>query len=121
MLSDAGQPGPVLVNSYDYVRASGQKAKFLGLAVAGPWIEPAFEEKGVPQALRPAVIEILIDSFAAMLDAVAVSPVAAGRFVRVETRNVVAGRWKDEIHPSRTGAIAVADVFETALRTAGVL
>lgn len=121
MLSDAGQMAPVLVNSYDYVRASGKKAKFLGLAVAGPWIEPAFEEKGVPQALRPAVIEILIDSFAAMLDAVAVSPVAAGRFVRVETRNVVAGRWKDEIHPDRLGAIAVAGVFEDVLRAEGVL
>lgn len=121
MLSDVGQPARVFANSYDYVRASGDKATFLGIAVAGPWIRPAFEEKGVPVALREPVIHLLIDSFAAMLDGLVASPVAAGRLVRVETRNVVGTRWKDEIHPNRLGALAVAGVFEEALEAAGVL
>jgi len=121
MLSDVGQPARVFANSYDYVRASGDKAGFLGIAVAGPWIRPAFEEKGIPAALHEPVIRLLIDSFAAMLDGVAASPVAAGRLVRAETREVVGSRWKDEIHPNRLGAIRVAKAFEDALAAAGIL
>lgn len=121
MLDDAEQTAGVFVNSYDYVRASGEKAKFLGIAVAGPWILPAFEEKDIPAALHAPVLHLLIDSFAAMLDRLAAGPLGAGRLIRVETRNVVDGHWKDEIHPNRQGALDVADAFESALRSEGVL
>lgn len=66
-------------------------------------------------------MKLLIDAFATAVDQVAAEPRGAGRIVRVETRGVVSGKWQDEIHPDRDGAIRVARVFEAALRSAGVV
>lgn len=41
--------------------------------------------------------------------------------MRVETRDIVKGNWKDEIHPDRNGAKKIAAAFETTLRNEGVL
>ncbi len=122
MLSDAGQTARVLVCSYDYIVPSDQGAKALGLIkVAGPWVKPALEARQIPKTLWPDVIRLLIDAFATAIDQVASEPRGVGRLVRVETRNLIQGDWKDEIHPDRKGAKRVAKAFETALRSHGVL
>lgn len=122
LLSDAGQSCKVFVNSYDYIVPSDQGAELLGfIKVSGPWVKPALEARGVPKALWPDVIRLLIDAFASAVDQVAAEPRGAGRLVRVETRDLVKGEWKDEIHPNPKGAKRVAKAFETALKGAGVL
>lgn len=121
LLVDAGQPAKAFVNSYDYVVPSKKGGAYLGpIKVSGPWLEPALTSRGIPQALWGDVVKLLIDAFASAIDQVAAEPRGAGRLIRVETRNVVAGDWQDEIHPNRKGAIRVAKAFESALRAAGV-
>lgn len=122
LLGDAGQNAKVFVNSYDYVVPSDQGAELAGfIKVAGPWVKPHFERRGIPQPLQGEVIRLLIDAFATAIDQVASEPRGVGRLVRVETRNLVQGDWKDEIHPDRNGAKRVAGAFESALQAHGIV
>lgn len=122
LLIDAGQDTRVFVNSYDYVEPSDQGATLFGLVkVSGPWVKPHLVERGVPPNLWPGVIILLIDAFATAIDQVAAEPRGVDRLIRVETRGVVQGAWKDEIHPSPAGSRRVAAAFEQALVGAGVL
>jgi len=121
LLGDAGQTCKVFVNSYDYVVPSDQGAELLFVKVSGPWVKPYLEARKIPKALWPEVVRLLIDAFATAIDQVAAEPRGVGRLIRVETRNVVQGDWKDEIHPDRKGAKRVAKAYETALRAAGVI
>lgn len=122
LLADAGRSASVFVNSYDYVIPSGRGAELFGvIEVAGPWLLPAFDQRGIPPSHHAGVIQLLIDGFAAAIDAVAAEPRGFGRLVRVETRGALgAGDWKDEIHPDRGGAVKVAQRFESALQSAGM-
>jgi len=121
LLSDAKQRTKVFVNSYDYSVPSDRPVKLLGIRLTGPWLLPALRHRGIPEPLRSPVVKLLIDSFAAAIDAVAAEPRGAGRLIRVETRQVIGNEWKDEIHPNREGAIRVAQQFERALRTEAVI
>lgn len=123
LLADANQKTKVFANSYDYVIPSDRPVEiFFGkLKLAGPWMFPYFEERGVPEAMRAPVIQLLIDAFCTTVDQVAAEPRGVGRLIRVETRGVVKKDFKDEIHPNRDGAIRVAKEFERSLRGAGVI
>jgi lysophospholipase L1-like esterase len=123
LLDDSKQTCKIFVNSYDYIVPSDEGAKIIfgSITVSGPWALPYFEAHNIPTNLQTEVIQLLIDNFATALDQVAGEPRGMGRLVRVETRNVVKGEWKDEIHPNRKGAIKVAKEFEGALKGAGVL
>ncbi|GMU64103.1 MAG: hypothetical protein AMXMBFR36_03770 [Acidobacteriota bacterium] len=122
MLSDAGQTAKVFVNSYDYVIPSPKGGVYLGpIKVAGPWLQPALEERKVPKPIWADIVRLLIDAFAAAIDQVAAEPRGATRVIRVETRGVVGTRFRDEIHPDVSGARKVATVFETALSQHGVI
>lgn len=122
LLSDAGQPAKLFVNSYDYAVPSKRPVKLLGMVrVAGPWLLPALAARGIPKALHGGVVKLLVDGFCAGVDEVAAAPATAGRLVRVETRGVVGKDYADEIHPNRAGARRVAKAFESALRREGVL
>lgn len=121
LLSDAGQTTKVFVNSYDYVIPSKKGAVYVGpFKVAGPWLQPALDERKVPKSLWADVVKLLIDAFAAAIDQVAAEPRGAGRLIRVETRGVVGKRFQDEIHPDNDGARRVGMTFEAALRAHGV-
>lgn len=122
LMIDAGQDARLFVNSYDYLVPSNAPVKLLGIVkVAGPWMLPYFERRGVPKSLQPEVVRLLIDGFCAAIDQVAAEPRGVGRLVRVETRGAVGNRYKDEIHPNRDGAKRVAKRFEDALREQGVI
>jgi len=121
MLGDADQQARVYVNSYDYTVPSDKPVKLIGIRITGPWMLPYLRERGIPNALHEPVAELLIDGFAAAIDAVAAEPRGVERLIRVETRGAVNGQWKDEIHPNRRGAISVASKFETALRDGGLV
>ncbi|HEX9800322.1 MAG TPA: hypothetical protein VGC00_09160 [Thermoanaerobaculia bacterium] len=122
LLADAGQGAKLFVNSYDYAIPSRRPVELLGLVkVAGPWLLPALEARGIPRALHAGVVRQLVDGLCAAIDQVAAEPRGAGRLVRVETRGVVRRDYADEIHPNRAGARRVAKAFESALRGEGVL
>lgn len=123
MLSDAEQEAKVFVNSYDYAVPSDRSVKLFGIVnVTGPWMLPAFADRGIPEELHRDVIRLLVDGFCAAVDAVAAESRGAGRLFRVETRETLgAGDWKDEIHPNNAGARKIADKFRTTLANAGII
>jgi lysophospholipase L1-like esterase len=122
MVGDAGQTCKVFVNSYDYVIPSTKGAELFGVVkISGPWLLPQFEARQIPKPLQTEVVKLLIDAFTTSIDQVAAEPRGVGRLVRVETREVVKGEWKDEIHPNTKGAKRVAAKFEGALKEAGVI
>lgn len=121
LLADAGQTCRVFVNSYDYVVPSDRGAELLFVKVSGPWIKPYLEERKIPASLWPDVVALLIDAFVTALEQVAAEPRGVGRLVRVETRGLVRGDWRDEIHPHGKGSRRVAKAFESALVAAGVV
>ncbi|MEM6796524.1 MAG: hypothetical protein AAF725_21305 [Acidobacteriota bacterium] len=122
LVSDAGIEAKVFVNSYDYVVPSDRPVRLLGAGVAGPWMLPFFERRRIPEQLYRPIARLLIDSFAAAVDAVASESRGFERLVRVETRGLLtADDWSDEIHPNRAGAFKVAEAFEKSLRENGVL
>lgn len=122
VLADAGQTCRIFVNSYDYIVPSTKGADLFGvIKISGPWVLPYLERRKIPPAMHGDVMKLLIDAFASAIDQVAAEPRGVGRVVRVETRDVVRGEWKDEIHPNTKGAQRVARQFELALRAAGVI
>lgn len=122
MLIDSGQTAKVFVNSYDYLVPSNRPVKLFGIVnIAGPWMLPHFAERQIPARVHADVVRLLIDGFVAALDQVGAEPRGVGRMVRVDTLGAVQGGWKDEIHPSRDGAIRVAQRFEDALRVEHVI
>lgn len=120
-LADADQETKVFVNSYDYTIPSDRPVRLLGCRVAGPWLLPYFKERGIPLSFGPEVVKLLIDGLVASIEVVAAESRGVGRLIRVETRNVVGDRWKDEIHPDREGAKAVAAAFERALQQENII
>jgi hypothetical protein len=123
LLADAHRDTRVFAASYDYPVPADRPVKLFwgALTVSGPWLHPYLRERGIPEAVRPDVIRLLVDGFCATIDAVAAEPRGAGRLIRVETRGLVGRDWKDEIHPNRRGARRIAKAFETALIQRGVI
>jgi lysophospholipase L1-like esterase len=122
LLVDAEQKTKVFVHSYDYVVPSDRPVKLLGIIkVSGPWMLPYFKERKIPPKLHAEVVKLLIDGFVATIDAVAAEPRGGVKLIRIETRGLIDGAWKDEIHPSNKGARKVATAFEIALRSEGIL
>jgi lysophospholipase L1-like esterase len=123
LLADADKDAKVFANSYDYVVPANRGVKIFGLSIAGPWLLPALDRRGIPAAQHAAIVQLLIDAFCATVDLVAAEARGAGRLFRVETRGTLVNKsdWKDEIHPSRRGAIRVAKKFEDALRAQKVI
>ena len=91
----------------------------------GPWLEPGFRRKGyLDLAERCRVMEALIDRFNGVLAGIAGGP-GLEHVRHVDVRgtlsNDLAGRaykawWKDELHPTEKGFVAVARRFDEVLR-----
>jgi lysophospholipase L1-like esterase len=120
LVLDDGGDLTLFLNSYDYPQPCEKPVKLLGSKLTGPWLGPAFRERGYPPGhpLEREVPRLLIDRFCAMVDRIAAG--CRGRLVRVETRGAVGADWADEIHPNSDAARRVAERFERALNRRGV-
>lgn len=112
---------PILVHGYDYPVPDGRG--FLGgwWVLPGPWLEPAFREKGFEEITeRVRLIKQVIDRFNSMLKEVAgMSEFSHVRYI--DLRNTLSigpnykTYWANELHPTQKGFELVTSRFAEAL------
>jgi hypothetical protein len=119
-LRDQFSPQTVIfVNAYDYPPVTG-----IGVCGAGPWLKPsldyAYQHLGVADPSPNdefVVVKSLMQMFGAMLARIAADP-AVQKFIVVPTQGTLtpdASDWQNEIHPSSTGFVKIAEKFQSSL------
>ncbi len=109
----------VISHCYDIPYVTGKGAKYLGIKVSGPWLQPAMIERGIPEPMRRAVFAILFRDLAKMLLALQKSVGPKGRFLVADTVGTLKdkGEWLNEIHPKSEGFGLVAAKVYRELKT----
>ncbi len=120
-----GAPLPIVVHGYDYSVPDGRGFWGGWGPLPGPWLEPGFREKGyVPEDGQPdpfattrlAIVKSLIDRFNDMLGALVGEPdFSHVRYAdlrgTLKTDATYKEWWANELHPTRKGYEAVADLI----------
>jgi hypothetical protein len=100
-------------HAYDFAIPDGR-----GICHLGPWLKPTFDLRGFPtQASRVAVMKILLEQFAAMLQSLA----SASNVTFINGQGTLApnpSSWHNELHPSKAGFNGFAALFHKALKAA---
>jgi len=89
----------IITHGYDYLIPSIKGAVFFGgLFRSGPWIQPFMKAVGIPEAIQPEIIKIMIQDFNTILDDLVKT---TANFIKVETIGTVSSdEWLNEIHPT---------------------
>lgn len=111
----------VVTHAYDYAyphpRGVNLTLPFLSLTVAGPWMHPFLEEKGVPPRYRDGIVKRLIDEFAAALDSIKAD--YPDHFFPARTPGTLRrSEWQDELHPADEGFKKIARKIKASLDAA---
>jgi len=112
-LRDALSPDTHLVfHGYDFAIPDGR-----GVCHLGPWLQPTFKLRGFPdEAAAFAVVKEMLTQFAAVLARLSAHP----RVTFITTQGTLPPlreSWHNELHPSRKGFNAFADIFADRLRS----
>jgi len=109
---------PVIIHGYDYLTASGAKVKYDGFRVAGPWILPSMQDRGITDAsMQNGILRVLIDDVNEIL--AALERTYPDSVIYVDLRGTLRPGvdWLNEIHPSEDGFHKVEERFLDALLT----
>lgn len=107
---------PILVHGYDYLTASGEKAKYDGFRLAGPWILPSMRDRGIDDAnLQVAILRVLIDEVNEILRALETTYPDSVIYVDLRGSLRPGRDWMNEIHPTEDGFHKVEERFRDAL------
>jgi hypothetical protein len=116
-LRDRLSPTTHLVfQGYDFARPDGR-----GICHLGPWLKPTFDLRGFPasdMSAAQAVVKAMLEEFAEMLSALTSAPsVKNVTFINGQsTLPPQKSSWHNELHPSRAGFDAFADLFYAKLK-----
>ncbi len=114
-MRDALSPGTHLFfHAYDFAIPDGRKVCHLG-----PWLQPTFRLRGFPKeslAAATAVIRAMLEQFAAMLQSLHSVPRKVTFINAQGTLEPATESWHNELHPSRAGFNAFAEIFHDRLR-----
>ena len=104
----------IMVHGYDFPIPSNRGARLGPFTVAGPWMKPYMEDKGITkQSDQNAIAKYLIQRFGGMLTELQGQ---AANFVYVKTSDTLTRRqWADEIHPTSEGYEKIAGEFRPHL------
>ena len=100
----------ILTHAYDYAHASGK-----GFLTFSPWIKPSFDTCGVPEALRPQLVRVIINRLAQVQLQLA-KQVKNYKFVNTRG-TLTAAEWSNEIHPTEEGFRKIAGKFYPQFRS----
>lgn len=108
---DAHAPNvPIFAHGYDFAIPDGDHP-----ICAGPWLKPSVTFAGYNVAEGRAIVRNGLERFKARLQALANNP--ANNFILVDTQGTLADdEWANELHPTESGFVKVADRFLAALR-----
>ena len=108
-MRDRQNPGcHIFTHCYDFPTVNGKAVKVLGKALAGPWLKPVFEERGIRSNAdqRNIVRHVLAALHEMQKELPAQTP---NPFTVVDTTGTLRpAHWEDEIHPSTRGFGLVA-------------
>ena len=89
------------------------------------WLGAPMRALGIPDGpVQAGVVRAMMDLFNTSLMTLAGGNVPGGRHPEVffvDNRNVVGGRWADELHPDNAGFKAVAENFIRVMRDARIV
>jgi lysophospholipase L1-like esterase len=108
---------PIVVHGYAYAVPDGRGVThpLRDHPMAGPWLEPAFDRRGIPADQRQAVVAELIDLFNAMLRELAAENPGVHYIDLRPVLRPTPNDWANELHPTSAGFKKVADVFERTI------
>lgn len=108
---------PVLVHGYDYGNPLPDQG-FWNIPPKDGWLgDPMRSRQYSDVAFQRKIVAVLIDEVNTLIRAIANQ---YGHVHVVDNRNVVAGRWFDELHPDDDGFRDVAKNFRAKLQAIGV-
>ena len=117
LIGALGSVAPVIIHGYDYLIASGERVKYDGFRVTGPWILPSMLAHNIVDPLFQRLILIeMIDGFNRVLAAL------EGAFptsvIYVDLRETLDPNvdWMNELHPTEQGFLMVEQKLASALR-----
>jgi len=118
-LQQIGTPNvPIVMHGYDYAIPDGRGWGGGFGPLPGPWLDPSLSRKGYDRkldaAVRRVIVRELIDAFNEMLAAVAAK---SAHTHYVDLRGTLAdSQWANELHPTKTGFLAVTRKIEQTIR-----
>ncbi len=113
-MRDQLSPGTHLVfHAYDFAIPDGR-----GICHLGPWLKPTFDVRGYPTTsnVRFLVVKEMLQQFARMVQSIADTNDDVTFINTQGTLAPQASSWHNELHPSKGGFNAIADLFHTKLR-----
>ncbi|MBM5812940.1 MAG: hypothetical protein FJ191_13420 [Gammaproteobacteria bacterium] len=118
-----GRPLPILLHGYAHAVPDGRGVLGGFWFLPGPWLAPGFRQKGfLDLEANRATVAALIDRFNAMLQQIPRLD-GCGHVHCLDLRAVLPGGsghrrwWANELHPTRRGFRAVAEVFIRCLES----
>lgn len=102
----------LIFHDYDFAIPDGR-----GVCGFGPWLKPVFDLRKFPLgAAREEVVKALLLEFAAMLSSFLPAAKKIAFINGQGTLKPVTSSWDNELHPSKTGFEAFADIFRDQLK-----
>ena len=109
---------PILAHGYDYSVPLPDQS--FSVPPKDGWLGKPMRALGIPDGpLQAEIVRIMMDTVNSALAGLAGGNVAGGRHADVyfvDNRNIVQGRWADELHPNDKGFQAVAENFRRVMR-----
>jgi hypothetical protein len=119
-IRDAESPTTRLFfHTYDLALPTGK-----GVCNKGPWLKPSLDFRGVPTALQPEVVRLMLQRYATLITPLASPAIGIflvdtqGTFPPLTTPAKIKEWWANELHPTRKGFHAIATRLANALRSA---
>ena len=118
LIGALGSLAPIIIHGYDYLIASGERVKYDGFRVSGPWILPSMVAHNIVDPLFQRLILIeMIDGFNQVL--AALERAFPTSVIYVDLRETLDPNrdWMNELHPTEQGFRMVEQKLAGALRT----
>ena len=117
LIGALGSLAPIIIHGYDYLIASGERVKYDGFRVTGPWILPSMLARNIVDPLFQRLILIeMIDGFNQVL--AALENAFPTSVIYVDLRETLDPNvdWMNELHPTEQGFRMVEQKLASALR-----
>lgn len=93
---------PIVVHGYTNIIPSDEGFEILGFRLAGPWVKPTLDKKGVPTEQQAQVINFIMDLFNSMLVELS-EQYDIFHYVDLRVETLTKTDWANEIHPNTKG------------------
>ncbi|MEJ7758357.1 MAG: hypothetical protein WKF55_02070 [Gemmatimonadaceae bacterium] len=104
LIGALGAYAPIAVHGYDYLCATGEKVRYDGFRLAGPWILPSMKKRGILNPdLQSAILRVFIDEFNVVLAALERAYPSTTIYIDLRGTLDRSRDWINEIHPTENG------------------